>query len=136
MGTYMLKAAREDGMKFRLEWHWNNAAGDPYYALDSREDDYAWVAANARGELVSTLKFERDMREGIDDYRYGQTLARLLQQKPGHPAPATRLRTGRASCSATRWLRSSWATANSGGPNSEFRADRLRLAQAIERLAS
>ncbi len=40
--TYMYKAAKQFGMKFRLSWHWNAAAGDPYYALDCREDDYAW----------------------------------------------------------------------------------------------
>ena len=31
------------GLKFRLAWHWNIVAGDPYYALDCREDDYAWA---------------------------------------------------------------------------------------------
>jgi hypothetical protein len=41
-GTYMVKAVREFDLKFRLSWHWNVVAGDPYYALDCREDDYAW----------------------------------------------------------------------------------------------
>src|SRR5262249_51788773 len=41
-GVYMYKAAKRYGMKYRLAWHWNNCAGDPYYALDCREDDYAW----------------------------------------------------------------------------------------------
>ena len=41
-GVYMYKAAKQYGMKYRLSWHWNAAAGDPYYALDCREDDYAW----------------------------------------------------------------------------------------------
>ncbi len=47
-GDYMYKAAKQFGMKFRLSWHWNAAAGDPYYALDCREDDYAWCNAIAR----------------------------------------------------------------------------------------
>ena len=47
-GTYMYKAAKQFGMKFRLSWHWNAVAGDPYYALDCREDDYAWCNAVAR----------------------------------------------------------------------------------------
>jgi hypothetical protein len=35
-GVYMFKAAKQYGMKFRLSWHWNATAGDPYYALDCR----------------------------------------------------------------------------------------------------
>ena len=42
-GTYMYKAAKQFGMKFRLSWHWNVVAGDPYYALDCREDDLRLV---------------------------------------------------------------------------------------------
>ncbi len=46
-GVYMFKAAQQFGMKFRTCWHWNASAGDPYYALDCREDDYAWCTATA-----------------------------------------------------------------------------------------
>jgi hypothetical protein len=28
-GVYLYKAAKQFGMKFRLSWHWNAAAGDP-----------------------------------------------------------------------------------------------------------
>ena len=42
-GDYMYKAVTQFGLKFRIAWHWNNVMGDPYYALDSREDDYAWA---------------------------------------------------------------------------------------------
>ena len=80
-GTYMYKAAKQFDMKFRLSWHWNVVAGDPYYALDCREDDYAWCNSNPDGELVPSLHFERDMREGLDDYRYLLTLARLAKEK-------------------------------------------------------
>jgi hypothetical protein len=82
-GIYMYKAMKEFGMKFRLAWHWNVVAGDPYYPLDCREDDYCWSNSSPEGDLISSLNFERDIREGIDDYRYLQTLSRLAGEKPG-----------------------------------------------------
>jgi hypothetical protein len=80
-GTYMYKAAKQYGMKFRLAWHWNVAAGDPYYALDCREDDYAWCNASPGGELIPSVEFER-LRDGLDDYRRLITLARLAERQP------------------------------------------------------
>jgi hypothetical protein len=80
-GVYLYKAAKQFDMKFRLNWHWNSTAGNPFYALDCREDDFAWCNTNADGELISTVAFEREMREGIDDYRYLLTLARLAEAK-------------------------------------------------------
>ncbi len=84
-GTYMYKAAKQQGMKFRLSWHWNAAAGDPYYALDCREDDFAWCSAAPDGRLIPSVEFER-LREGLDDYRRLLTLARLAAERPGEPA--------------------------------------------------
>ncbi len=84
-GTYMYKAAKEYGMRFRMSWHWNVAAGDPYYALDCREDDYAWCNASPDQMLIPSVEFER-LREGLDDYRRLITLARLAQGQPGSPA--------------------------------------------------
>ena len=131
-GTYMYKCAKQYGMKFRLSWHWNACAGDPYYALDCREDDYAWCVTNAKEELIPSIHFDRDIRAGIDDYRYMQTLARLLRERPNHPfAPTARkllddklasFRLGERNHDA-KW------------PVEEYRAYRLRLAEAIERLA-
>jgi hypothetical protein len=86
-GTYMYKAAKQFGMKFRVAWHWNNVAGDPYYPLDCREDDYAWCNSTPDGQLIPSLEFER-LREGLDDYRRLLTLARLAAEKPGNPAAA------------------------------------------------
>ena len=80
-GTYMFNAAREYGMKFRISWHWNAAAGDPYYALDCREDDYAWCNASPAGRLIPSVEFER-LREGLDDYRRLITLDRLAKEHP------------------------------------------------------
>ncbi|HEY0074792.1 MAG TPA: hypothetical protein VGB77_11865, partial [Abditibacteriaceae bacterium] len=131
-GTYMFKSAQQYKMKFRLSWHWNNAAGDPYYALDSREDDYAWSSANANGDLIPTIHFERDVREGTDDYRYMLTLSRLLRAKPNHPA-----------ASAARKLLDDKLSAfklgerehNAKWPVEELRVYRLKLAEAIEQMS-
>lgn len=130
-GTYMFKAA-QSGMKFRLSWHWNAAAGDPYYALDSREDDFAWCSANANGDLIPTIHFEREIREGVDDYRYMLTLSRLLREKPNHLA-ATGARKLLDDKLAALQLGS---RARDAKPTAEeFRTYRLQLAEAIERLA-
>ena len=86
-GYYLYKAAKQFDMKFRLSWHWNAAAGDPYYALDCREDDYAWCNATPDGRLVPSIHFEQ-LRAGIDDYRYMLTLARLANEQHGTPLAA------------------------------------------------
>ena len=84
-GVYLYKASKQFGMKFRLSWHWNCVAGDPYYALDCREDDYAWCNSNPSGDLVPSVHFER-IREGLGDYRRMLTLARLAKERAGTPA--------------------------------------------------
>jgi hypothetical protein len=84
-GDYLYKAAKQFGLKFRLSWHWNATAGDPYYALDCREDDYAWCNATPDGRLVPAVDFER-LRAGLDDYRHLLTLARLAKEKHGSAA--------------------------------------------------
>jgi hypothetical protein len=81
----MYKAAKQFGMKFRISWHWNIVAGDPYYALDCREDDFAWCNSTPDGRLVPAVHFEQ-LREGLDDYRRLITLARLSKEKAGTPA--------------------------------------------------
>ena len=58
-GDYLYKAVKQFGLKFRNAWCWNNAAGDPYYALDSREDDYCWCNATSDGQLIPSIFFER-----------------------------------------------------------------------------
>lgn len=131
-GTYMYKCAKQYGMKFRLSWHWNASAGDPFYALDCREDDYSWCVANPNGDLIPSLTFEREIREGIDDYRYMETLARLVKAHPGSPAAAA----------GQKLLDDKLASFHLGErdhnakwPSSEYREYRLKLAEAIEALA-
>ncbi len=65
-----------------MAWHWNITAGDPFYALDSREDDYAWALASPDGQLIPTVEFAR-IAAGLDDYRHLLTLARLAKTKAG-----------------------------------------------------
>ena len=84
-GDYMYKAAKQFRMKFRISWHWNVVAGDPYYALDCREDDYAWCNSSPDGQLIPSIHFER-LREGLDDYRRLLTAARLAKEHAGTPA--------------------------------------------------
>jgi hypothetical protein len=84
-GIYLYKAVKEFGLKFRLAWHWNLVAGDPYYALDCREDDYAWANSTPDRQLVPSVDFMR-IAAGLDDYRHLLTLARLAKAKEGTPA--------------------------------------------------
>jgi len=84
-GDYLYKCAKQYALKFRISWHWNACAGDPYYALDCREDDYCWCNATPSGDLVPAIEFERN-REGLGDYRRLLTLARLAKEKAGTPA--------------------------------------------------
>ena len=85
-GIYLFKAAKEFDVKYRVSWHWNNCAGDPYYALDCREDDYAWANSSPDGLLILAVTLEREIRTGIDDYRRLLTLSRLVKEKAGTPA--------------------------------------------------
>ena len=83
----MYKAAKQFGMKFRLSWHWNDVAGDPYYALDCREDDYAWCNSAPDGTLIPSVDFER-LREGLDDYRHDADARPPGQGEEGHAREA------------------------------------------------
>ncbi len=131
-GAYMFKCVQQYGMAFRLSWHWNVAAGDPYYALDCREDDYAWVATNARRELIPSIHFERDIREGIDDYRYMLTLSCLIRARPNHSGAkeANRLLSEKLAA-----FRLGERDHDAKWPTTEYAAYRLKLAAAIEALS-
>ena len=58
-GDFLYKAVTQFNLKYRIAWHWNVAAGDPYYALDCREDDYAWANSAPTGQLVPSIEFAR-----------------------------------------------------------------------------
>ena len=129
-GQYMYKAAKDFGLKFRLSWHWNACAGDPYYALDCREDDYAWCNSSPAAELIPAIHFEQ-LREGLDDYRYMLTLARLAKTKAGTPEAQA----------AEELIRTRLAAFKLGQrehdelfPKADWKEFRARMAAAIEAL--
>jgi hypothetical protein len=83
-GRYMKALVRKHQLALRLTWHYNVVAGDPYYALDCREDDYCWFNTNPEGELVPSLQILGSILPGLNDYRYLSTLERLLKENPRH----------------------------------------------------
>jgi len=85
-GRYLKMLVLKHHLELRLAWHYNNTAGDPYYALDCREEDFCWFNTNARRELVPSLLFLGEILPGLNDYRYLSTLKRLLDASPRHPA--------------------------------------------------
>lgn len=87
-GRYMKMLEDRHDLKLRINWHYNVAAGDPYHALDCREDDYCWYNSNARGELIPSLSLLQDMVPGLNDYRYLLTLERELARRPDAPGAA------------------------------------------------
>jgi len=87
-GRYMKMLVVRHDLALRLSWHYNVVAGDPYYALDCREDDYCWFNTNEEGELIPSLSMLGQIQPGLNDYRYFSTLQRLIKEKPGHPNAA------------------------------------------------
>jgi hypothetical protein len=128
----MYKAVKEFGMKFRLSWHWNVAAGDPYYPLDCREDDYCWCNSSPNGELIPSLHFERHIREGTDDYRYLQTLSRLAKEKSGVPAAKEAEMLIKTKLST---FKIGWSGQQTMSNLEDFKSFRRRIAESIEKLS-
>ena len=87
-GRYMKMLTVKYKMDMRMNWHFNICAGDPYYALDTREDDYCWFNTDAQQNLVPSLSMMRHIIPGLNDYRYLSTLQRLLKEKKDSPAAA------------------------------------------------
>jgi len=83
-GRYMKMLVNKHGMALRLTWHFNVVAGNPYYALDCREDDYCWYNGTVGGALRPNLRFLQQMQPGLNDYRYLTTLETLLEQRRDH----------------------------------------------------
>ena len=77
--------------------------GDPYNALDCREDDYCWYNTNAKGELIPSLSLLQEMVPGLNDYRYLCTLERALAEAGSAPPEA--IQAGRKILDEVRGLR-------------------------------
>lgn len=84
-GRYMRMLVAKHELALRLSWHFNNVAGDPYYALDCREDDYCWFNTDEKQNMVPSIRMLREILPGLNDYRYLVTLKRLLDQKAKGP---------------------------------------------------
>ena len=87
-GRYMKALVLKYGLAYRVTWHLNAIAGNPYYALDSREDDYSFVNTDEKQTLVPSLTLLGEILPGMNDYRYLSTLQRLLKEKASSPAAA------------------------------------------------
>jgi hypothetical protein len=128
LGRYMRFLVKRHGLKLRLTWHFNNAAGDPYFALDCREDDYCWFNTNTRGELVPSMHYLTQVVPGLNDYRYLATLERMVEERGlGDGDPATKL--------LGRML--DLTAGDSRSPGAAFKgysADRAQWVEALKRL--
>jgi len=79
-GRYMKMLVERYNLALRLTWHFNVVAGDPYYALDCREDDYCWFNTDENGRLVPSVAFLSDIQSGLNDYRYFSMLGQLVKK--------------------------------------------------------
>ncbi len=85
LGRYMKMLTVKYGLGLRLLWHYNVIAGNPYYALDSREDDHCWYNTNEHGELIPSIAFLTEIVPGLNDYRYLTTLEKRLKSSEDNP---------------------------------------------------
>lgn len=87
-GRYLKMLVAKNQLAARVAWHFNIVAGDPYYALDCREDDYCWYNTDENQTMVPSMLLLRQILPGLNDYRYLSTLQRLLKEKASSPAAA------------------------------------------------
>lgn len=87
-GRYMKALVVRHGLAYRVTWHLNVVAGNPYYALDCREDDYCFYNSDQAQMLVPSVTLLGRILPGMNDYRYLTTLQRLIKEKSGSPAAA------------------------------------------------
>jgi hypothetical protein len=87
-GRYMKALVAKYGLAYRVTWHYNVVAGNPYYALDCREDDYCWYNSDQNQSMTPSLLLLANIQPGMNDYRYLCTLERLLKERASSPAAA------------------------------------------------
>lgn len=88
-GLYMWKA-HQAGVSAYRQFTYVGTHADPYYPLDSYEDDGGKIFPNREGDLRPTPALER-IREGIDDYRYVLALSQAAESAGERGAAAQRL---------------------------------------------
>lgn len=125
-GRYMKMLKVRHNLALRLTWHFNVAVGDPYYALDCREDDYSWYNTDADKTMVPSLQLLAQIMPGLNDYRYLSTLQRLLAEKRNSPAAPAAQKTFDAMVALTP------GKDREGHKDpASFEADRRSIAEAI-----
>ena len=126
----MLVARHE--MCLRLVWHFHVCVGDPYYALDCREDDYCWFNTDADGEMVPSIKFLSQIQPGLGDYRYLSTLQRRIAARPDHPNAAKARAVWRQMIDLKAGTdRPTGARRRKAGKLADYEADRQKVIDAI-----
>ncbi len=66
-GVYLYKLYKA-GVKHFVEWHLNSSQNYPYYDLDGREADIAFLVSNKKGDVFETSRF-RQLQAGLNDFK-------------------------------------------------------------------
>jgi hypothetical protein len=123
--------ARPDAV---LQWHWNDALGDPFHDLNPRGQYQYTLLAPGGGEVWPTLLLE-SFAEGVTDQRYLETLDKLVIRAEGHRSRRRRAAAvrGRALLRTVRALDGSVPVGGGEGEVwTEADLDQLRRAVADE----
>ena len=79
VGFYLAMASHGYGCHGLYDFAYSSVHADPYYALDSREDDLcAAFTSPTPGKLVVLLETMQVLREGLNDLRYTNLLRALV----------------------------------------------------------
>ncbi len=136
-GFYMKMLKDRHALALRLNWHFNVAAGNPYYALDSREDDYCWFNTNPRGDMVPSLSFLQEMVPGLNDYRHLlelDTQLALAKKALAGPVPDSKKQALQAAVAAGEKMTAKVEALRAGAgstPPADVEAERAELTAAI-----
>ena len=77
-GLYLWKA-HQLGAQSTTQFTWSGPHADPYYPLDSIEDEWGVVFPDREGTLRPTTGLVH-IRQGIDDYRYTLALRQAIEK--------------------------------------------------------
>jgi hypothetical protein len=80
-GFGLAKLKKNTELRGRIAWNWNQNAGNPYFALDAREDDVNWCNSLRDGQLQCTVFLKRHIQEGLNDYRLLLLIENLSYKK-------------------------------------------------------
>ncbi|MBC7741475.1 MAG: hypothetical protein H7061_04705, partial [Bdellovibrionaceae bacterium] len=80
-GFGLFRLRQQTALQARIAWNWNQNAGNPYFALDAREDDINWCNSLKDGQLQCSVFLKRHILEGLNDYRLALLLKTLKSEK-------------------------------------------------------